>query len=1430
MAHKVTIDVEARFSDNLSGGAQSASKVIDDLEDNARQAAKEVDKLGKKRAEPKIDSKTDRIKRKLDDLDKKISKIGRMTATVSLKALDKATSVIKKVLTFGGRLNGKTFAAMAKVKDSNAIKTLEKITSAGKSIAGKTWTAAVKVKNMAMAPLNAVKNMLFSIKTLIAGIATAWAAIKFVKEPIALADAYSSAKIGFQTLLGESQGNQMMNKLDEFAKATPFKSSQVIAQTQRMLAMGWEAENIIDDMNTIGDAAASTGKGEQGLQQIVTALAQIKTKGRLSTEELNQLAEAGISAKRYIAEGLGYGSGDSGIAAMTKDLEDGAIASDAALQALLSGMEEFDGMMDRTANETVEGLWSQIQDTFEINIFRRWGQGLQDGAKGAFGTLVTLLNKADGALTSFGDTLYEIGKKVSGWVADKLEKTVERITNITDSFEFKNASLGEKIKMLWKGAISDPLKEWWDGGGKEKTAATAGKIGKWIGTMMKKGILALLGITDLLKEGGVDESGGMSVAQSFAKGFVDGFDVDAITDKLVDAISNVWNALPWWAKTLLIGYGGSKLAIGGSHLISAIGSIGTGLQKMIGTFNIASSAFPILTSSGSGLAGLAGKLGVKLGASTTGTALAMGSAGLAGGVTAGATLISGGADLYDAFTTDDETEKKANYASGGTKLGGVAVGAAIGTAIAPGVGTLIGAGIGGLVGWIAGDSWAESIREDAEEAERAAAAAKYESQGMKDAIMEGEKSAEELAEEFAKAKFENAKKHFGDIALSAAEISRLVEQIVWADGITNYEKFTSATKQAAASLETMKGAAEQTDRWLWKAGFGVTFNEDERESIIESFNEYVSSAQSFIENKHYEFTASAEMLLDLETAEGKSIVEGGNTYYENVKKQLDDLGGQLSDAMSKALEDGVISSDDVLTIKINGIDVELPEDKAIAALQEKIAEITNKIAQAESDAELELVKVKFGAGNLDYDSFDSFMATMKTALEERMAANDNAFELQVANLRLQYPDGGEEYEAKLATLIEGYTAKVDSVKADILGVELNIIGEAYKDELGLNAAEDLNNVLQYCIEKGIDPVELSSDKLFEIVGTELSGETASNILDMLSVVAEHLELVEVDGEILYKVSGVTTEDDVVGLVTQDLPETVTATLPVGIYGEKWIQNTIDVLVEDFGVPREKASVVTLLLSADKEVLETLDTSALATELGIPESQAELLVVKLTGEKSIENRIDVLASDFGIKDEIWKTITVNLKAKKGQIVNSLFVGPLKTTSDGDGEGFRGGIFGGSSAMASFARGGIPGFTDGGMVRGGSQLIEVAEEGSPEMIIPLSSQRRGRGLKLWAQAGNIMGVPGFARGGIIGGSNTDEGFRFHSYSGNDAPSGQTVQIEVGGITVEIQVNVSEGGNIVDAIKAQANEIAETVAGIMADAIGCQFENTPLRGGVA
>ena len=90
-----------------------------------------------------------------------------------------------------------------------------------------------------------------------------------------------------------------------------------------------------------------------------------------------------------------------------------------------------------------------------------------------------------------------------------------------------------------------------------------------------------------------------------------------------------------------------------------------------------------------------------------------------------------------------------------------------------------------------------------------------------------------------------------------------------------------------------------------------------------------------------------------------------------------------------------------------------------------------------------------------------------------------------------------------------------------------------------------------------------------------------------------------------------------------------------------------------------------------------------------------------------------------------------------------------------------------------------------------------------------------------------MPGFARGGSTG--NRDEGIRFQQFGG-DTPErgGQSVQVDVGGVNVTIQVDANASGSVLEAIQAQAGEIAEAVAGVMVDAMTAQFENTPLRGG--
>ena len=1405
MANKVTIDVEARFVDKMSGEAQAAASSIEGIGKEAEKAVKKTDKLNKEKVKPKVDADTGKFIKKIREAEDKARKFGNTKTEKVLRATDKASAVINKVISKSKSVAGKVWTAVLKVKDSQAVSALKNIGNYAKSFAGKTWTTLVKIKDLATSPLKKIKDSLFSIKTLISAIAAGWAAKQFILNPINVADAYSSANISFSTLLGKDQGQQMMDDLDQFAKATPFNTTNVISNAQKMLAMGWEAEDIIKDMEVIGNAAAATGKLDTGLESIVRALSQIKTKGRLSTEELNQLAEAGIAAKAMLAEQLGYGTGDEGIAKMTEDLEEGAIASDKAIEALLAGMKKYDGMMDSMANETVEGLWSQLQDVFNINIVRKWGQGLQDGAKQGLGTILNLLDSSEGALKEFGDIVYRVGKTFSNWAADKLEDAVAKIREITGSEAFQNASLGGKIKLLWKGLIANPFSKWWsdtvvpwwDGVAVPWLAEKAGKIGETIGKGLSDGLLALLGV-DVV--GAVED--GASIAGSFVKGFTDGFDGSAIADAFTDAFSRIWDAMPWWAKALLFGYGASKIGnlVGG--LMSLFGNVSTVLGS---------------ASAGTGLLGLGAKAGVKMGAGgyigkyAAGTGVGLGTSLLglsstAGLIYGGATAISGGIDLYNGYKNDDETAKKSGWWKVGGVAGGAAAGAAIGSAI-PVVGTLVGAGIGALAGGLLGNWGADKVQQEA--AEKAEKLANAEAEAAA-------KAAKIKAEMKELAKIDMAK-HFGDIALSAEEVKTAVNSMIGQEAIERAYAASEAISQMDASLQSFNNADSALKKELWLTGLkkNARLTDAEISGLKNSYESFSQAAETYLKDAQYASSESITALLGNSEA-AKKVLDASTDYYDDQRRELSELSGQLSDELKSALADKVISID---------------EQKSIDSLRAQISAVMKQIQDDEYQASLNTIKAKYGTSDISVDSFKDMVRQMENTASEMT----DGFWDQFGRGSIGLKEGSDEWNA----LLESTLGEISGVWETAGNLGLDKLQTKWSDELGIfgkdiastlktktsaeiiGAASGISKDTRASIGEWLDVMKPTTEQIQAVVKAyeDLGKEPPAALQEYLNSVAFYEALAGGMNDVRSYLSTY-YQNNPVEMDIDAFVESIDYKLKTD--PDKW--------ADDFDYAEllkvEAEAYVGIDWTYDKFDDEwispsqnySFSTEALV-EAGWTYNEFEEKWISPDGKYSFNTtgyvnvdyqteKFNGTMTEFGIKSSYEFNTMVKLGTT---LVQDGFVN--------EGDMFRGGMVGGDN---------IPGYAGGGMVRGGAQLVKVAEEGTPEMIIPLGSQRRDRALKLWAKTGEMLGVNKFARGGRTNGN--DEGIRFNRYDADDSAGSQSVIIEVGGIHVEINVNAQDSENIAEAIKAQANEIAETLAGIMADSLGSQFENTPVTGGAA
>lgn len=144
----------------------------------------------------------------------------------------------------------------------------------------------------------------------------------------------------------------------------------------------------------------------------------------------------------------------------------------------------------------------------------------------------------------------------------------------------------------------------------------------------------------------------------------------------------------------------------------------------------------------------------------------------------------------------------------------------------------------------------------------------------------------------------------------------------------------------------------------------------------------------------------------------------------------------------------------------------------------------------------------------------------------------------------------------------------------------------------------------------------------------------------------------------------------------------------------------------------------------------------------------------------------------------------------------------------------------------ANGGIVGNADGGMYPSGGFLSWVAEDG-PEAIIPLGAKRRERGLSLWKQAGEALGVYEMAEGGVVGERpfrmmTTDDEHEPYTAgvpSGSSAPISQNIQV-----TPTFEIKSDRPDDVMDKIREKLPELSEEIAVVMGPIMEDLFSNMP------
>ena len=1059
-----------------------------------------------------------------------------------------------------------------------------------------------------------------------------------------------------------------------------------------------------------------------------------------------------------------------------------------AAASTIFGKEAMSGML-AIINAT-ESDYNKLADSINNadGAASRMSDTMLDNLEGS----ITLLQSAmDGVKISFGERLSPYVRGIADWLTDqmpnieqglnemmdwvdtKVDRMKRKFKEMTQSDEWQNADFFGKVKIAWDDFIAEPFSEWWNSTGKQKIADIAGDMGTSIGTGLKLGILTLLGVdvSDTLNEGA-------SVGASFAKGFAEGFDSDAITSKLFQGFGNMVKSagklLPGgksadlssiFSAVMLAKMAGPLASLGkgtfsvGKAVFGKDAATGTSLAGSFGSTIMGSAA------KGTGLKGLGatmGMVGNALGSgATTGAGLiAAGTAGTVGGIAGGATLVSAGIDAYKAIKSDDKAEKSAYGESAAWKAGGVAAGAAAGAALGsviPGLGTavgaLVGAGVGGISGWIKGNKVKKEYQDNVEEMQKEAEKAqkvfdatglsidkvRFTNDDLNDAMNDSSVTAEQLASYIQEDVAKVGKEAFGNIKLSLSEIKDLANKITFADMGEGITKFNEATENAKESLASLESSVSTMKKENWKVGLGMQLSETDMDDYKTSIDNFVKSAQDYIENSHYEATVALELLTN-----GEGSTEGIDTMYNSMKSQIEELSGKLSDTVSISLEDGVITLD---------------ESKEITNLQEQITAITDKVSKAQEDASFQTLKIKYGNGaSLDIDSFNQLQEELQAQVSSFKETYDNALTVTLTNLNLQLSEGAitqEQYDAAVQQATDGYYANINDMEVRVSSFNLDTIAEAWNEELaGImpdmegSVSEKLNAALQTALSEKPDVSSWTQEDMMGWLGLDnMSIDTSAfeNIYQELVATAQNM--------------APTAKEEIAQSMKESIP-------------------TMDEVMAEYGPISNEAyaSIVEQYKEAMNSSFESADFSGVGTTLSTKMSDAIMntdtsaftsAFTGLSAKTGTDAATAFQAADYtGVGSAVGSGIGNAINNTDMSQINSA-INTLKTNTDSSVKSAFGAgvsttmpvsvtldwsvvnptktftLSGGGSGSKTVT---VSAHANGGYVND-KQLSWVGEEG-PEAIIPLVPGRRNRALELYKEVGDILGVQANANGNIIG----------------------------------------------------------------------------------
>lgn len=273
-----------------------------------------------------------------------------------------------------------------------------------------------------------------------------------------------TSRAALSTLLGGAEAaNAQMDKLDDFARTSPFSKGVFIQAQQQLIGFGMSAERVVPTLDAIQQSVAAVGGSNDDIAEITRILATVTSSGKITAETLNQLGVRGVDAATLIGQSLGKSGAE-----IRQSITEGTLDAGEAVRALTDGMmARFGGAADNVKSTWVGAVDRIKAASREIGaalaepfisqqgggLAVQWGNQVADvmqGVRGHTKPVVSLLmGELQPAVNGITRSLERANITVRSWDSSLLEQFLRRSGDYAPGV----AALGGALVGMSSGAL-----------------------------------------------------------------------------------------------------------------------------------------------------------------------------------------------------------------------------------------------------------------------------------------------------------------------------------------------------------------------------------------------------------------------------------------------------------------------------------------------------------------------------------------------------------------------------------------------------------------------------------------------------------------------------------------------------------------------------------------------------------------------------------------------------------------------------------------------------------------------------------------------------------------------------------------------------------------------------------------------------------------